>query len=323
MKRVIRIQLRQYLLVVLAGSLLVGCSLMSREQRAAGSTMVIASGGTQGVYYTYAQALARELTRRVARLKVSVLATSGSVDNLRMVADGRATCAFTAADAAAAAYTGTTPFETRQPIAAVARIYDDYIHLVARGASPVYGLDDLRGRAVSVGPPGSGTALITDRILDAAGMSRGSVRAEELGIDESITALKHGRVDAFFWSGGVPTTGIQALATQLPLRIVPLAGSAQALRERYGPVYHPAAIPAGSYGLAHQVATFAVSNFIVCREGTSPALVRPLVSTIFEARGVIDAQVPAATALDRRAAIETAPVPLDPAARQWFHDTKI
>lgn len=291
--------------------------------RAANGTMIIASGGTQGVYYTYAQALSRELARRVSHLKVSVVSTSGSVDNLRMVADGRATCAFTAADAAAAAYTGTAPFNTRQPITAVARVYDDYIHLVARGAGPVYGLDDLRGRAVSVGPPGSGTALITDRIFNAAGMSRGSVHAEELGIDESITALKHGRLDAFFWSGGLPTAGIQALAAQLPLRIVPLAASAQALRDRYGPVYHPAAIPAGSYGLGHQVATFAVPNFVVCRAGTSPALVRLLVSTIFQARAVIDAQVPAAAALDRRAAIETAPVPLDPAARQWFRDTKI
>lgn len=324
MRHVIRGASRRHLLVtLLVGSLLTGCSLMSRDQRAAADTMVIASGGTQGVYYAYAQALSGELTGRASHLKVRVVSTSGSVDNLRMVADGRATCAFTAADAAGAAYTGTAPFDTPLPITAVARIYDDYIHLVARGASPVYELADLRGHTVSVGPPGSGTALITDRVLAAAGMSRRSVHAEALGIDESITALQRGQLDAFFWSGGVPTTGIEQLAQQRPVRIVPLGGSAQALRERYGPVYHAAAIPAGFYGLAHEVATFAVPNFVVCRAGTSAALVRPLVSTIFRARGVIEALVPAAAGLDRRAAIETAPVPLHPAARQWFRDTKI
>jgi TRAP transporter TAXI family solute receptor len=310
------------LVPIFVSALLVGCSLMS-DQRPAAGTMVIASGGTRGVYYAYAEALSRELTGRASQLKVRVVPTSGSVDNLRMVADGRATCAFTAADAAAAAYTGTAPFDSRLPITAIARVYDDYIHLVARGASPVYELADLRGRSVSVGPPGSGTALITDRVLGAAGMSRNSLHAEALGIDESIAALKRGRLDAFFWSGGVPTAGIEQLARQLPLRIVPLADSAQALRDDYGPVYHAAAIPAGPYGLVHQVATFAVPNFIVCRDGTRSALVRLLVSTIFQARGVIDAQVPAAAALDRRAAIETAPLPLDPAARQWFRETKI
>src|SRR5262249_5082638 len=160
------------------------------------------------------------------------------------------------------------------------------------------------------GPHGSGTALITDRILAAAGMSRRDVRPVELGIDESVSALQAGRIDAFFWSGGVPTAGVDQLAARVPVRLIPLADSPPALRARYGPVYHAAAVPVGTYDLRAPVPTVAVANFVVCRRDTDDAVVRLLVATIFDAQRAISTRVPAASALDRRAAIETGPVPL-------------
>jgi uncharacterized protein len=310
--------------ILLAATVLPGCAMVGgAEARPPAGPLVLASGGTQGVYYAYAQALAQQLSSRDHHLQVRVVPTPGSIENVAMVAANRNTCAFTADDAAAVAAAGTAPFSTPLPIAAVARVYDDYIQLVVRRSSPVRDLAGLRGKTVSVGPHGSGTALITDRILAAAGMSRRDVRPVELGIDESVGALQAGRIDAFFWSGGVPTAGVDHLAARVPLRLIALADSSRALRARYGPVYHAAAVPVGTYDLSAPVPTVAVPNFVVCRRDTDSAVVRLLVATIFDAQRAISTRVPAAGALDRRAAIETGPVPLHPAALRWFRDTKI
>jgi TRAP transporter TAXI family solute receptor len=297
--------LRRVLLLVCAAVALGGCvALKAHGASPPRGRVVIAAGGRSGVYYAYARALARELRARAPELRVSVVSTSGSVENLRRVSSGRATLAFTAADAVAG-HAGLT---------AIARVYDDYLHLIVRASSPARSLRSLRGAAVSVGQPGSGTRLFASRLL--AGHS---VRPVGLGLDDSIAALRAGRIAGFFWSGGLPTPGVAALARDVPLRLLALDASRLA---RYGAVYRAAAIPGGTYGLASQVSTVAVPNLIVARAGADPALVRLVVATLFERRAAIAGSVVAAAALDRRAAIETAPVPLHPAASRWFRDTK-
>nr|WP_245602557.1 TAXI family TRAP transporter solute-binding subunit [Solirubrobacter soli] len=270
--------------------------------------VVIAAGGTQGVYYAYAHALASQLQRRDPDLRVDVVATSGSMENLQRLGDGDATFAFTAADAAAEAVSGGPPFGRRVPIAALARLYDDYLHLVAPAAG-VRRLSQLAGKRVSIGPPGSGTRLIASRLR----LPR--LHAVGLGLDESAAALRAGRIDAFFWSGGLPTPGVDELARQMPLRLLDLPAPAD-------PDYRAAAIPSGTYGLGRQVSTLAVPNLLVARRDADPALVRLVTATLFERRTAIARAVLAAAALDRRAAIETAPVPLHAAALDWFRATK-
>jgi TRAP transporter TAXI family solute receptor len=271
--------------------------------------VVIAAGGPQGVYYAYARALAAQLHRRDPGLRVDVVATSGSTENLRRLAAGDATFAFSAADAAAEASLGGPPFDHRLPVAALARLYDDYLHLVVPASSGVRRLSQLAGRRVSIGPPGSGTRLIARRLR----LPR--LHEVDLGLDESAAALQAGEIDAFFWSGGLPTPGVEELARRMPLRLLDLPAPAD-------PVYRAAAIPSGTYGLGSQVSTLAVPNLLVARTDADPALVGLLTRTLFQRRGAIARAVPAAAALDRRAAIETAPVPLHPAALEWFRDTK-
>jgi hypothetical protein len=307
----------------LAAVALAGCvALTAHGPSAPRGRIVIAAGGTQGVYYAYARALARELEARAPQLDVEVVATSGSMENLSRLAAGEATLAFTAADAAAEAALGGPPFGRRLPITALARVYDDYMHLVVGASSPPRSIAQLAGTTVSVGPRGSGTRLIADRLLSVADGRAAALRRVGLGLDESIEALRRKRISAFFWSGGLPTPGVDELARDVPLRLLGLDELVDSLQARYGAVYRAAAIPSGTYGLARQAATIAVPNLIVARTGADAALIRLVVATLFERRAAIARAVPAAAALDRRAAIETAPVPLHPAALRWFRDTK-
>jgi TRAP transporter TAXI family solute receptor len=285
-------------------------------------TVELATGSTQGVYYRYGTALAGVVDSELPGVRVRVRSTEGSVANLRRVAAGQSAFAFAAADAAADAVAGQGSFGSPLPIRAVARVYDEYIHLVVRADSPLRTARDLRGRRVSVGQAGSGTEIMANRLLAVVGLDpRRDLRAAHLGIDDSATALHDGRIDAFFWQGGLPTAGVVSLAGQVRIRLLPLGDFAAGLR-RYSPAYRSAAVPAGSYPGVPPVSTVALPSYIVTRADADPDLVYQLTRLLFASRERIVHTVSLAGVLDARAAIETFPLELHPGAVRYYRDRK-
>jgi hypothetical protein len=227
-----------------------------------------------------------------------------------------------AVDAAAQALTGGAPFGQPLPVAAIARVYDDYLHLVVPTSAGIDRLEELARRRVSLGPAGSGTALMAERVLDVAGLPVDALRVQRLGINESIAALQAGTLDAFFWSGGLPTTGVAELAARLPLGLVPLGGQSAPLRRRFGPVYRTAIVPPGVYALTRRVSTIAVANLLVCRADADRDGVRALTEALFTGRDAVARRVPQAEALDERSAIATFPLPLHAGAQEHYRAVK-
>src|SRR5687767_8233784 len=173
----------------------------------------IATGGTGGVYYPYGGGLAKVLNENLPNVRATAEVTSASVDNLKLIRDGKADIAFTTADALADAVEGRGTFEGRAvPVRTLAALYMNYAHLVTTERTGIQRLDQLKGRTVSVGSPGSGTEITADRLLRTAGLdpARDVVR-HGLSVSESAGALKDGKIDAFFWNGGVPTPALQDL----------------------------------------------------------------------------------------------------------------
>jgi TRAP transporter TAXI family solute receptor len=305
------------LAVVLA---VAGCT--SGGPAVAPGTLDIATGSTQGVYYRYGTAFAGVVEAELPGIRTRVVSTEGSVENLQRVADSDRTVAFSAADAAGDAVTGRGAFDRPLRVRALARVYDDYLHLVVPERSPIRAAADLRGHRVSVGQAGSGTEIIAERVLAALGLDPDTdLVPARLGIDASAEALRDGRIDAFFWSGGLPTSGIVSLAGHLRIRLVPLGDLAPALR-RYSRTYRAAAVPAGTYPRVASVLTVAVPNYLVTRADTDPALVYQLTRLLFRSRERVARQVSLAGVLDARAAIETSPVALHPGALRYYRDTK-
>jgi TRAP transporter TAXI family solute receptor len=287
--------------------------------------IVIATGGTKGVYYQYGQAFAAASGGRLGAMELRP--TTGSVENLQLLAQGQATFAFVAADAALDAFGGQSPFGTAVPVSAVARLYDDYIHLVVRVDSPVHGLAQLQGLRVSVGPPGSGTALIADRILGASGLDpQHDIVRKGLSINDSVTALAARSIDAFFWSGGLPTTGVSELASSTSLRLVDLGEAAGKLRQLgglRGASYRTGTIPSRTYpGVEAPVSTVAVPNLLVTMVTTPAGLVYRLAAALFASAGTIGRSIPAAGQLDPRTSIFTEPIPLHEGALAYYRSVK-
>src|SRR5256885_2072807 len=191
----------------------------------------IASGGSGGVYHAYALGVDAVVRAALPRMRPTVLATAVSVENLRMVAAGQAEIGFTTADAAADGYRGRPPYTTALAVLALARIYDNYLHLAVRKDRPIATIADLRGRRISIGPPGSGTELLSTRVLASAGLDT-AVHAEGLDPDVAADAVGSGRLDGMFFSGGIPTAAIAALAVRVPIALVDLGGYVGPLRAR-------------------------------------------------------------------------------------------
>ncbi len=285
-------------------------------------SVTISGGGTTGIYYSYGGEFGSILSERFD-LPASVLETGGSIENLENLAGGLAQVTFSAADAAADASAGREPFSEPLPVRALARVYDDFVHLVVLESSDITEIEDLRGRAVSIGAEGSGTELIAARLLAVDGVEQSDIDQRALGIDGSIDALRTGEIEAFFWSGGLPTPGVNDLAGEVPIRLVPLQTLVEGVRVEYGGGYRHGVVPEGTYGLPQDVATMAVPNFLMAHADLPDDAAYALVEALFEGRADIAREVPAAALLDRSRAIFTEPVDLHPGALRYYRDTKV
>ncbi|MBO9626962.1 MAG: TAXI family TRAP transporter solute-binding subunit [Microbacterium sp.] len=319
MRRPIR-RLASVLLAAVLAVALAGCD--QRADEWSHGEHVIASGSATGVYYAYGSRLAEELSTEVGA-PVKAAQTAGSVDNLLRVDSGEALLGFAQGDAAADAVNGTGAFAEPLDIEAVARLYDEYLHIVVRGDSDIRSIPDLAGARVSLGAENSGVNLIAGRVLEAAGVDEESIDDPQLGLTDSIRAMEEGSIDGFFWVGGLPTPGIQELAGSMPVRLLPVERAwVNAVNRTYSDAYRPADLPIGTYGLTESAPTMAVPNYLVTSSDTPDAVVRDVLDGLFGARARIAADVPAAALLDRRQAIFTEPVRLHPGALAYYRDMR-
>lgn len=291
---------RVFLALVAMGA--AGCSDTASGQ----PSLRLATGLAGGPYGALGDRFAAELRRD--GFTVEVFETAASVQNLTMLTDGRADLGFSLADSADDAVS-----MRHQPVAALARMYMNYVHLVVRAGSVISAAKDLAGRKVSIGADGSGTAVTAVRVLDAAGVRGHTV--VRLGLDMSIKALADRAIDAFFWSGGVPTP---ALASLDDIKLVPLEPLVPVLRRVFGPVYENAAVPAGAYGAAKPVPTVGTPSYLVCRRTLPDEVAFAVTETLFDARDRLQAPSAPGGRLDKRYAIGTGVVPLHPGAARYY-----
>jgi TRAP transporter TAXI family solute receptor len=283
-----------------------------------------ATGVANGVYEKYGMLLQGDLRTALPGVPVTLEHTEGSVDNIKRVASGRSDFTIAAADAVAS-YAG--PGKSR--LRAVARLYDDYMQLIVPRDSTVRSIRDLRGLTVGIGQADSGVSLITHRLFQAAGMNIDKdVTAVPVGIDRAPAMLLGGRLDAFFWSGGLPTAAVAAMATPVArIRLVQLGDLVAPLHEM-GPemaYYRQAAMPADAYPSAQggkAVPTVAVPNLLITTDRADAGLVERLTRAVIDSRDAIGTVVHAAQLVDLRTAVFTDPLPLHQGAVRYYRSVK-
>ena len=295
----------------------------SGAEEGEGGRLSVATGGTAGVYFVYGGGLAKVISSNMDGYKATAETTSASVDNLILIDKGSSDIAFTLGDTAIDAVEGREAFKKEVPLRALAQIYDNYTQVVVKQGSGIEKLTDLEGKKVSVGAPNSGTEVIADRLLEAAGIDpKGGIKREGLGVDESVQAMKDGTIDAFFWSGGLPTGAITDLTTSEKIALLDTTEYTQALKDEFGDVYEDSTIPSGTYkSVTKDVPTIAVPNYLVVNENMDEQLAHDLTKLLFDQKQDLVAVHPEAKNLDPQKGAEViSPIELHPGAQKYFDE---
>ncbi|MFF4053030.1 TAXI family TRAP transporter solute-binding subunit [Streptomyces chartreusis] len=289
-------------------------------------TITFSTGTRAGVYQEYGELLRNELAKDMPQLKVKLLTSAGSQENVERVATGKADFTIAAADAVDTYKMSGKPVTDR--LRGVARLYDDYVQLVVPPDSGIRSVADLKGKRVAIGLPNSGVRLIATRVLEAAGIDpEKDITPRSDGIDTGPKRLGH-ELDAFFWSGGVPTDGLEKIAESSAFRFVPIDADLVAKVHAQGDTahfYRATNMPESAYPTVQNgdtVATIAVSNLLITRKDMDPRLTEWLTRTVIKSRDGIGAHVHSAQLVDLRTAIYTDPLALHDGAQRYYRSVK-
>jgi TRAP transporter TAXI family solute receptor len=312
--------------VLLIAALLAGCAGTPQRPGAGlwhGGRLFVATGNTTGVYYSIGGGYADLISKHVAGYEARAEATGASAENVERVASGDMDIAFTTADTAADAYSGKGYFEGRpQKIVALARVYKSYAQLVVRNGARITKVADLRGKRVSTGSKGSGADIVASRLLFAGGINPDSdITRLQLSLPETTKGMLAGSIDAFFFTGGLPTPGIADLLATAPnaFTLLPLNGLLQPMTYRWGPVYGGAKLPKATYNLPADIDTIVIGNFVVVSPDMPDQLARDLTRVLFEYQPELSRVHPEGGNYDKGTAPQTDPIPLHPGAAKYYN----
>ena len=284
----------------------------------------IATGGTGGVYYPLGGGIAAVLSKHVPGLQATAEVTGGSVDNLKLIGSGKPYIGFSMTDAGQDALRGEDKFKgNKVPLKTLMVLYPNRMHVVSIDGRGVTKMADLKGKRVSTGSPGSATEVMAFRLIEAAGLDKDSdVKRERLGVAESVNAIKDGKIDAFFWVGGLPTAAVTDLANTpgTKIRMIDHADAVAAMNKKYGNLYIEDVIPKDVYrGMEADNKQATVMNILVCHESMDEKTAYNIVKTIFDKRDdLIAVHKEAANFRLENQKTAASPIPFHPGAVKYF-----
>jgi TRAP transporter TAXI family solute receptor len=276
-------------LLAVAAAAAMGAAVGTTTALAQSKQMSIVTGGTGGVYYPLGGGFGNILGKELPGVTATAQVTGGSVANLQLIGSGKADIAFTQVDAAWDAINGKEKFASgKLPIRALVVMYPNHMHVVTVDGTGITKVEDLKGKRVSTGSPGSATEVYALRVIEAAGLDpEKDMRRERLGVAESVNALKDRKIEAFFWVGGLPTAGVTDLAStpNTKIKILDIAHYTAKMNAKYGPLYAEATIPASTYkGMEADAKNNTVWNIMAVNASTDEKLAYDLTRIMLEKR---------------------------------------
>lgn len=294
---------------VLRGIALLSSAVIASSCRNADRPAVRLAAGEQGGFFWEFSGLLAAAADRAGVSRLTPLQTGGSVENLEMLRSGDADLAMSLADIIPAAADDLT---------AIGRVYENYFQIAVRDDSPIVSVEQLAGRAVSVGAPGSGATMLSERVLATVELSgTEALRRVERPMRGAATELAEGLIDAAMWAGGLPTPAFADLP--VGIRLLDLTTVVDALRLRYGTAYEAVSVPAGVYGPHPGVTTVGVANLLLARRDVADPVVAGIVDLLLDdPASLVPAQAIGSQFLDAQSLIQTGSVQVHPGATSEY-----
>jgi len=269
----------------------------------------IVTGGTGGVWYPLGGAIGGIIGKYVPNTEATSEATTAAIDNMKLLGAGKAGMAFAYDYHIGWANDGKVPgIPAKHNIRLVMGFYEQPLHIVTKEGTGITTVLQLKGKHVSVGAPNSGTEEQADYVLKALGIDwNKDFKKEKLGAGESVSALKDGKIDAFFWSGAVPTGSIIDMASTPGAKMVllPVGGETAARIMKANPgVFHKTVFPKGCYaGVDRDIEAIAITAVLQAMDTFPADRIYQILNAIFDNKAELAAVWKGAAALTPQKAV--------------------
>lgn len=293
----------------------------SDEGEASADFITIATGGSSGVYYQVGATMSELLADKLGA-DTSVQSTGASVENLTLIQDGGAELAFTQGDAVDQALNGEGAFEGKQidSLPVVANLYDQYVQLITVEGSGIESVEDIKGKAVSVGDQNSGVELNARTVVDAYGLSYDDFKPDYLPYAEAIDQMRNGQLDAAFVTSGLPNSAVTDLATSDKVKVIPFDGEGREKLLSEHDYFGEGKVPAGTYGDNEEAATLTIPNLLVASPSLSDDAVYDITKTLFDNLDTIQGSHNAAKDITMENAQDVPVGEVAPGAKKYFDE---
>lgn len=211
--------------------------------------LTIATGTKGTAYNLIGQEMATQVRAACPACEVTVLETAGGIENMNLLRQGRADVALVNASAAWEASIGINQFKDK-PVAlrALAALYPNSMHLVARQGTGITSLAGLRGKRVATGAPGSGTEVISNQMLRAVDIDPDAdMQRSRAGLVDAARAMRAGELDAFIFGAAVPVAPIAELLKEGHTELLSTSDGIKGMNRIYSHLYREGSIPGGTY----------------------------------------------------------------------------
>lgn len=279
----------------------------------------IGTGGTGGVFYAVGAGMADILSRNLEGISANAEVTGASIENVRRVSAGEMTMGFSSSSTLYDGKNANDPFSEEQNVAAIAYLYPAALQIAATQKSGAKTLDDLADIRVSLGPPGSNSSVLAERLLsayDAFNMGKVSF----LSYNEATGAIKNGNLDASIILAGVPAAAFIELSTTEDITLISVdEDRITGLLEEY-PYYETLVISAGTYiGTDTDTTMMGDPAILFTSADADPELIYQVTRTLFDNLDQLHAVHPAARKISLEKATST-PIALHPGAQRYFDE---
>lgn len=250
--------------------------------------ITIGTGGQTGVYYVVGQSICGLVNRGQAQhgIRCTAPSTGGSIANINAIKAGDMDMGVAQSDWQYHAYNGTSEFEGDKfdKERAVFSVHGEPFNVIARADAGIETFDDLKGKRVNIGNPGSGQRATMEVVMDAKGWTLDDFAlASELKPAEQAAALGDNKVDAIIYTVGHPNGSIQEAVSTIDAKLIPVTGPEIDKLVEENPFYAKATVPGGMYkGTDSDVETFGVMATFVTSEDVGEDVVYEVVKAVFD-----------------------------------------
>ena len=307
---------------VLAAVLACAAAVLAAAPVLAAETFLsIATGGTSGTYYPIGGAIAQAVSKSPA-IQATAETGNASAANTNLIAKTEIEIAFVQNDVAFWAYTGQQMFTSPLTnLRAVASLYPEHVQLITTKDSAIKTLDDLKGKRVGIGAPGSGVQSDVLALFQVAGLKTDDMRAEFLDFGATTSRFKDNQIDAGFVVAGYPTASVMDLATTKDISLLSFSPEFLKKLGEAHPYFIQSTIPAGTYkGIDTDVTTPAVMAILITHDKVADDVVYEFVKTMFDNIADVHASHAKGREINLETALSGLTVPLHPGAEKFYKE---